>query len=85
LTIPHHLTANIGRKKHFFEFGFGGTYISGVTTEPYFAYPTVGYRFLPLKSDKLNFRVFSQIPFTGIDTEDIIFMPLGVNIGISFN
>lgn len=25
LTVPHHITANLGKERHFFEFGFGGT------------------------------------------------------------
>ena len=28
LTIPHHITGNIGKGRHFFEFGLGGTIIN---------------------------------------------------------
>ncbi|MGB4204332.1 MAG: hypothetical protein WBJ84_01800 [Bacteroidales bacterium] len=83
-TIPHHITGNLGKGRHFFEFGIGGTIISGNTTQPYILYPIVGYRFLPLTSDKFNFRVFGQIPFTGLETDDIIFIPLGLSLGVSF-
>lgn len=84
LTIPHHLTGNIGKGKHFFEFGLGGTIITGNTTQHYLLYPIVGYRILPLKSNKLNFRIFGQLPFSGIVTDDILFLPFGLNFGVSF-
>jgi hypothetical protein len=83
LTIPHHITGNIGKGKHFFEFGLGGTIISGNTTQPYLLYPIVGYRILPLKSNEINFRIFGQIPF--FETHATIpFIPLGLSLGISF-
>ena len=84
LTIPHHLTGNVGKGRHFFEFGLGGTIISGNTTQPYLFYPIIGYRILPLKSNKINFRVFGQIPFSGLETDDIVFIPFGLSLGISF-
>jgi hypothetical protein len=84
LTIPHHITGNVGKGKHLFEFGFGGTIIKGDTTQPYLVYPIVGYRILPLKSNKINFRIFGQIPFPGIETDKILFIPFGLNFGVSF-
>lgn len=84
VTIPHNITGNLGKGRHFLEFGIGGTIISGNTRKPYILYPIVGYRFLPLKSKKLIFRVFGQFPFTGDDDIDIFFIPLGVSFGISF-
>lgn len=84
LTIPHHITGNIGKGIHFFEFGLGGTIIYGKTSQPYFLYPIVGYRILPLKSGKFNFRIFGQIPFSGLEADDILFIPFGLNFGVSF-
>lgn len=84
LTIPHHITGILGKGLHFFEFGLGGTIISGVTTQPYLFYPIVGYRILPLMSNKINFRVFGQIPFSGLETDDILFIPFGLSLGVSF-
>ena len=94
LTIPHHFTANIGKKRSFFEFGLGGTMISGKTTWPYILYGIIGYRFLPLQSNKFNFRIYFQPPIPirklkkPIDNDfphpDILYIPLGLNIGISF-
>lgn len=84
LTIPHHITGNFGKGKHFFEFGLGGTIISGNTNQNYFLYTIVGYRILPLNSNKVNFRLYGQIPFTGFKIEDIFFIPFGLSSGISF-
>jgi len=87
LTIPHHFTGNIGKGRHFFEFGLGGTLINGNTTQHYIFYPIVGYRLLPLKSNNINFRLFGNIPywaFYGAETDDIIFIPFGLSFGISF-
>ncbi|MFC2123713.1 hypothetical protein ACFLU5_02785 [Bacteroidota bacterium] len=86
-TIPHHLTLNLGKGKHFFEFGLGGTIISGNATQNYWFYPIVGYRILALMSNKvnfINFRIYGQIPFSGFDTEDVIFIPFGISVGGSF-
>lgn len=84
LTIPLHVTGNVGKGKHFFEFGLGGTIINGNTTEHYSLYPTAGYRILPLKSGKISFRAFLQLPVSGLDSDDIWFIPFGVNFGVSF-
>lgn len=82
MTIPHHITGNIGKGRHFFEFGLGGTIISGSADKNYLLYPIVGYRILPLNSNKVNFRIFGQIPFSGLP-EDIIYIPVGLSLGIS--
>ena len=88
VTIPHHFTANFGNKRSFFEFGLGGTILLyGVTSDPYIFYPIIGYRFLPLKSNNLNFRLYflPPIQFDGpFGHTEIAFIPCGVSIGISF-
>ena len=81
ITIPHHITGNLGKGQHFFEFGLGGTIITGYATHFHF-YPIFGYRFLPLKSNKINFRIFGQILLLG--ECNILYIPFGLNIGISF-
>ena len=83
-TLPHHITGNIGKGRHFFEFGIGGTVIVGNTKQIYFLYPMIGYRILPLNSGKLNFRIFGQIPFSGLGADDILFVPFGLSVGRSF-
>lgn len=83
-TFPHHLTAILGGGRHTVELGFGGTYLSGNTTEPYFLYPTLGYRLLPLGNMQSTFRAFVQFPVNGFQTEDILFIPVGISFGFGF-
>ena len=52
LTIPHHITGNLGKGNYFFEFGIGGTSITGHEMQFYVFYPIVGFRVLPLNSGK---------------------------------
>ncbi|MFD2515934.1 hypothetical protein ACFSRY_18830 [Pontibacter locisalis] len=84
ITVTHHVTGNLGKGRHFAEFGLGGTLINGNTNEKYLAYPIVGYRLQPLRSKKVNLRVYGSVPFTGLDTEDILYAPYGLSVGISF-
>lgn len=84
VTIPHHITGNWGKGRHFLEFGFGGTYVAGNTNYPYVAYPLLGYRILPLKKDKMNFRIYSSYPFNGNDILDYYFAIIGLSFGVSF-
>ncbi|PLW98830.1 MAG: hypothetical protein C0593_04690 [Marinilabiliales bacterium] len=82
-TLPHHLTLNIGKTRHFFEVGIGGTLMPGNIFHPYVLYPIVGYRILPLRTKKINFRVFGEVPVSGYDNVNVIFVPFGLSIGIS--
>ncbi|MEZ4826274.1 MAG: hypothetical protein R3C61_08265 [Bacteroidia bacterium] len=84
LTLPHHITGNIGSGRNFFEFGFGGTILYGNTTEPYFFYPMAGYRLIPLSKNKLNFRILLQVPVTGFNGHDILFSPIDLSLGFCF-
>tara|TARA_B100001248_G_scaffold51917_1_gene33779 strand:- start:458 stop:970 length:513 start_codon:yes stop_codon:yes gene_type:complete len=88
LTIPHHVTANLGTSKSFFEFGLGGTMLVGETKVPYIFYPILGYRFLPLYSNKLNFRIYFQPPVQFVDGPtghpEIPLVIGGMSIGFSF-
>jgi hypothetical protein len=84
LTIPHHVSMNVGKSRHFLEMGIGGTFLYGNTTQPYLVYPILGYRFLPIEKDNVNFRIFTHLPFTGKYAEDILFIPFGISLGVSF-
>jgi len=97
LTIPHHITMNVGKRKSFFEFGIGGTAIIGCNApEKYYLYPIIGYRLHPFISNKVNFRVYTTYPVDCIDNMlDILhgagyenwglwWFPVGVSIGIAF-
>ncbi len=82
LTIPHHITGNLGKSRHFLEFGLGGTIIAG-SSQGYLPYPMVGYRLLPLKSKRINLRILVQYPLVR-SIDDVLFIPLGISAGISF-
>jgi hypothetical protein len=81
-TLPHHVTANFGRKKHFFEIGLGATVVSGITDVPYSVYPLAGYRFMPLNSGNLNFRLYGLVPIR--EPDDYLVSPIGLSVGMSF-
>lgn len=83
-TIPHHVTYNLGRGKHFLEAGFGGSVLLGSPNEDYLVYPTLGYRFQNFGNFKSNFRVFVQAPLGGNPGNDVLFIPLGFSLGSSF-
>lgn len=89
LVLPHQITANYGIKNHNVEIGLGATYITEQEDKNYVLYPTIGYRFQPIKS-KFTFRVYGCLPINhSIDNlfwekGYITFMPVGINLGISF-
>jgi hypothetical protein len=84
ITFTHHITANWGKKKFYFELGLGGTIVGGNTNYNYLLYPIIGYRLQPFKSNKVNFRVFSCIPVAPFRYTSIWFSPIGVSVGYSF-
>jgi hypothetical protein len=89
LSIPMHITGNVNvsGKKHFFEFGFGGTllYYQNFKFWDYSIYPIIGYRWQPVKSGKFTFRIFVSYPLTDkIDIDKYWFSPVGISVGFSF-
>lgn len=86
LTIPHLITGNLGIDVLFFEFGLGGTLISGNTNRHYLFYPIVGFRLQPLKSIGMNFRGFFQYPHIDVlhEVNSLLFLPFGLSLGVCF-
>lgn len=84
VTFPHQVTCNIGGGRHFFEFGLGGSFLFQESDTQYFLYPVAGYRMQPLRSDRLNIRLFGVVPFSGTGDEKMIINPVGVSIGFCF-
>jgi len=84
LTLPHHVTMNLGKGKSFFEIGVGGTGIFGDVDQNYYLYPMIGYRLQSLESNKLSFRVYAGYPFYGWDNMNIWWLPVGVSLGMCF-
>jgi hypothetical protein len=88
ITIPHHITGNLGKGRHFFEFGFGATFIgnySGNISPKYLVYPIVGYRLHPINSQKMNFRFSISYPLKiPNEIQDIFIFPASLSFGFSF-
>jgi hypothetical protein len=84
LSIPHHITANLGNKKHFFEFGVGGTYINKNPDLDYINYLIAGFRVQPLESNDFYFRIYGCTSISDIKSGNISIIPFGLSFGISF-
>jgi hypothetical protein len=84
MTIPHHITINVGKKRSFFEFGIGGTGIIGDANKNYYLYPIIGYRLHSSKPMKLNYRVYISFPFEGYKNVEFWWFPIGISVGGGF-
>jgi hypothetical protein len=83
LVVPHYITGNIGKHRHYFEFGLGGT--SGTPiTQPYMLYPVLGYRFMPGKPARVNFRATVSLPFQKFADNKVTWFPFGLSAGMCF-
>lgn len=82
-TFTHHFSFNFGNGKHFFEAGVGGTYANGINKNFYFLYPLAGYRLQPLHR-VVGFRIYMNIPLSGIHNADIPISPIGANLLVNF-
>ena len=84
--LPHHVTANFGRRKSFLELGIGGSYMNGSQVSEYFVYPMLGYRRHPFNSPAFSFRVWLFFPFgqiSRLDETNILIVPYGLSFGIA--
>lgn len=90
LTIPLHITANIGSKFSFLEFGFGATIINDNRNPHLIIYPLIGYRAQPRITNLLMFRIFVCLPLGQYDDlldptkEGFLFIPYGISVGRNF-
>lgn len=92
ISLPHYVTANIGKKRGHLEVGIAGTYITGKfqwtteTTQLYLLAPVVGYRFQPSKG--FYFRVHLCPMINIYDPQNLIRIPVlpytGFDVGYSF-
>jgi len=80
-TIPHQMTINFGRNSSFLEAGLGGVAVFAPEVTNYYLYPIVGWRLHP-RGKKFSLRLFASVPFSGISTKDIRWIPAGISIGI---
>ena len=80
-TLPHHITGNLGKGRHFFEFGVGSTVID----LKYLPYPILGYRIHPFNSGKINFRFTLNYPVKiPEELRKIFYVPFGFSFGYCF-
>jgi len=92
ISLPGNLTFCFGKRRVLFELGFGATVFLKVNG-PFYEfsfYPIVGYRFQPLKANKLFLKATISLPQNlgyinySISNSEIIFIPLGISLGKSF-
>ena len=92
ISLPGNLTFCFGKRRVLFELGLGATVFLKVNSPFYdFSfYPIVGYRFQPLKANKLFLKATISLPQNlgsdnySISNSEIIFIPIGISIGKSF-
>ncbi len=88
ITFPHHITLNFGKKKAFFEIGYGGTYLSWKYSPVYIPSAIFAFRLQPVESNKFSFRVFIQNPLiksgNGLKFDKVLFIPVGFSFGVGF-
>lgn len=83
LTMPHHLTVNIGKGPGYFEVGVGAAQIYNYSPKSYFVHPIVGYRLQPFGGD-LFMRLFTAIPLKGAPDRQVVVVPIGIAVGTNF-
>ncbi|MCC5916958.1 MAG: hypothetical protein JJU02_06485 [Cryomorphaceae bacterium] len=79
---PQKVTYNIGNGNNYLELGAGGILVLGNTTQPYIVYPIIGYRFIG--NNNTTFKFFLSWPISGIQTDDLGFVPFGIGLGQLF-
>ncbi len=84
--LPHHVTANFGKRKSFLELGIGGSYMTGSQVSEYFVYPMLGYRLHPFNNPGFSFRVWLFFPIgqiSRLEETNILIVPYGLSFGIA--
>jgi hypothetical protein len=92
VSMPGNISFCFGKRRLLFDVGFGATIFLNIN-KPFYEfcyYPTVGYRFQPLKANKIYLKLFVSFPpnlssnnFSIVGSE-VLFVPIGINIGKSF-
>ena len=83
--IPHHLTFNLKIvHHHFFEFGLGSLPIFQEQSKDYIFYSILGIRIFHPKNFREIFRVYCSIRLYHVHKDEILFIPFGMSMGVSF-
>lgn len=85
ITLPHHVTYNMGTENAHFEIGLGGTRILDDLPE-YILYPTIGGRIVSKSYPHFSFRLYCQVPVNRFYDfySNAYFIPIGTSLGIAF-
>ena len=92
IALPANISFCFGKRRVLFEAGFGATVFLQIN-QPFYQfcfYPIIGYRWQPLKMNKIFFKIFAALPNKlnksniSISDSEILFVPIGINIGKSF-
>jgi hypothetical protein len=93
MTIPASLSLCIGERKHLFEMGMSATVFLRIN-DPVYEFsvsPIVGYRYQPLKENKLVIRIYAAFPYSldfstyyKLKETRALLVPLGISIGKCF-
>jgi hypothetical protein len=91
ITFPLHCTFNLNvahhrKRKAFLELGLGVTIMAERDQQNYLTYPIVGMRAYPFNRFKLNYRLYSHLPYVIVNYDDFDgnFVPFGFSLGYSF-
>jgi hypothetical protein len=85
LTIPAHVTINLGKGRHFSEIGMGSTLTIGNVNPHYLYYVIFGYKFYPLKPYNISIKIFGNLLLNNKDDfRSIYFVPFGISLGYTF-
>ena len=75
-----HITMNVGKGRHYCEFGMGATQIIGNIDQHYYYYAIIGYR---LEEKDGNIRIYSTFPLNGWENSGGWFI-IGTSFGLGF-
>lgn len=84
LTIPHHISANLGKGRFYFECGLGGTLFFGGDMTRYYIYPIAGLRIHPLQNKGLSLRIFTHFMSQWEEEDSPGMFPFGISAGFAF-
>ena len=83
--IPHHLTFNLKiSRNHFFEIGLGSLPIFEENNNDYMVYAIFGIRAFRFKTFREIIRIYGSLRLYHAHKDEILFIPGGVSVGVSF-
>ena len=85
ILFPHHVTGLLGKRRSYFEFGVGGSLVTGGDKTIYMLYPVLGYRYHPFRNPGFSFRAWLYYPVNhNLFEMEYLAAPYGLSFGIAF-